>query len=92
MPSVTSGKVLVTGANGYVAFWVVKDLLEAGYSVRGTVRSASKAKYIQDYFKFYGDKLEIVVVEDITKVSMVYSVFLLLATSAESFTHTYIYS
>ncbi|THH22527.1 hypothetical protein EUX98_g8165 [Antrodiella citrinella] len=62
-----SRKVLVTGANGYIAFWVVKDLLEAGYEVRGTVRSQSKAKYIQDYFKSYGDKLEIVVVDDITK-------------------------
>ena len=69
MPVVTSGKVLVTGANGYIAFWVVKGLLEAGYSVRGTVRSASKAKHVQDYFKSYGDKLEIVVVEDITKAS-----------------------
>lgn len=68
MPAVTSGKVLVTGANGYIAFWVVKGLLEAGYSVRGTVRSESKVKYIKDYFKSYGDKLEVVVVEDIANV------------------------
>lgn len=68
MPTVDSGKVLVTGVNGYLAIWVVKSLLEAGYSVRGTVRSASKAKYIQDYFSSYGDKLEVVVVADITKV------------------------
>ena len=32
-------KVLVTGANGYIAIWLVAMLLEKGYSVRGTVRS-----------------------------------------------------
>jgi nucleoside-diphosphate-sugar epimerase len=31
--------VLVTGASGYIASHCVKDLLEQGYSVRGTVRS-----------------------------------------------------
>ncbi|KAH9956974.1 hypothetical protein BC827DRAFT_1270549 [Russula dissimulans] len=31
-----SAKVLVTGANGYLATWVVKKYLEAQYSVRGT--------------------------------------------------------
>lgn len=68
MPAVTSGKVLVTGANGYVAAWVLKDLLDNGFSVRGTVRSESKAKYLREYFKAFEDKLELVVVEDIMKV------------------------
>ena len=49
MPTVSSGKVLVTGANGYVAFWVVEKLLAAGYEVRGTVRSESKAKHNNRY-------------------------------------------
>ena len=41
-----SDPVLVTGAAGYVASWVVKNLLESGYHVIGTVRSlASKDKY-----------------------------------------------
>jgi len=31
--------VLVTGASGYIALWVVKTLLAAGFRVRGTVRS-----------------------------------------------------
>jgi nucleoside-diphosphate-sugar epimerase len=30
--------VLVTGASGYIASWVVKDLLEAGFTVHATVR------------------------------------------------------
>ncbi len=67
MPAVNSGKILVSGANGYIAVWVVKKLLEQGYSVRGTVRSESKGTHLKEIFKEYGDKLEIVVVEDITK-------------------------
>ncbi len=34
--------VLVTGAGGYVASWLVKGLLEAGHTVHGTVRDPSK--------------------------------------------------
>ncbi|MEQ1438856.1 aldehyde reductase [Fontimonas sp. SYSU GA230001] len=34
--------VLVTGASGYVASWLVRDLLEAGYTVHGTVRDPQK--------------------------------------------------
>lgn len=35
--------VLVTGATGYVASWIVRYLLEDGYVVRGTVRNPDKA-------------------------------------------------
>jgi nucleoside-diphosphate-sugar epimerase len=74
MPLVSApAKVLVTGANGYIAIWVVRLLLEQGYIVRGTVRSADKGKYITDYFGkmgFGSDKLEIVIVSDIAKVSV----------------------
>ncbi|KAK7687131.1 hypothetical protein QCA50_009634 [Cerrena zonata] len=67
MPSITTGKVLVTGANGFIAVWLVKDLLEKGFSVRGTVRSEAKGEHIKKLFSQYGDKLEIVIVDDITK-------------------------
>ncbi|KAG1802497.1 hypothetical protein EV424DRAFT_1435252 [Suillus variegatus] len=60
-------KVLVSGANGYIAVWVVRTLLEKGYSVRGTVRSEEKAVHLRQLFSSYGDKHEVVVVEDITK-------------------------
>ncbi len=60
-------KVLVTGANGYLATWVVKKYLEAGYSVRGTVRSLPKSAFLNDKFSHYGNRFELVVVEDITK-------------------------
>lgn len=42
-----SGLVLVTGANGFVGKWVVIELLRAGFSVRGTVRSESKAEAVR---------------------------------------------
>lgn len=38
--------VLVTGASGYVACHVVKQLQEAGYRVRGTVRSLKNAERV----------------------------------------------
>ncbi|KZT58723.1 NAD(P)-binding protein [Calocera cornea HHB12733] len=60
-------KVLVTGANGYIAVWIVRILLEQGYAVRGTVRSAPKGDYLKKLFEKEGEKFEYVVVDDITK-------------------------
>lgn len=69
MPSISAGdKVLVTGANGYIAIWIVQKLLEKGYRVRAAVRTTSKGQHLQEYFKSYGDKLEMVYVPDIEKV------------------------
>ncbi|KAK6995939.1 D-lactaldehyde dehydrogenase [Favolaschia claudopus] len=59
MPIATTGKVLVSGANGFLAVWVVRAFLENGYSVRGAVRSADKGEY--------REKFEVVEVPDITK-------------------------
>ncbi|RPD79310.1 NAD(P)-binding protein [Lentinus tigrinus ALCF2SS1-7] len=68
MPAVVSGKVLVTGANGYVAAWVLEDLLENGFAVRGTVRSESKTAHLREHLKAFGEKLEFVIVDDMTGV------------------------
>ena len=38
--------VLVTGATGYIAGHIVSQLLSAGYSVRGTVRSLHDSKAV----------------------------------------------
>lgn len=38
--------ILVTGATGYIASWIIKQLIDEGYTVHGTVRSLSnKEKY-----------------------------------------------
>jgi uncharacterized protein YbjT (DUF2867 family) len=37
---------MVTGASGYIAGWIVKDLLEAGHTVHATVRNPDKAKSV----------------------------------------------
>ena len=68
MPAISSGWVLLTGANGYIATWIFKKLLEQGFSVRGTVRSSEKGIHLQEAFKSYGSKVEVVVIPDITKV------------------------
>ena len=69
MPAIApASKVLVSGANGYIATWVVRKLLEHGYAVRGTVRTETKGAFLLDMFKSYADKLELVVVEDIARV------------------------
>lgn len=41
------GLVLVTGASGFVGKWTTIELLRAGYSVRGTVRSEAKAEQVR---------------------------------------------
>jgi len=61
-------QVLVSGANGYIAAWVIRTLLERGYRVRGTVRSEEKGIHLKKIFRAYNDKFELVVVPDITKV------------------------
>jgi uncharacterized protein YbjT (DUF2867 family) len=66
----TGAKVLVTGANGYIAIHVVDQLLKAGYAVRGTVRSEKKTLHLKQVFAAYGDKLELIIVDDITRVCL----------------------
>lgn len=69
MPAIAHGdKVLVTGANGFLAVHVIEILLKRGYAVRGTVRSSDKEAHLYKLFKEYGDKFELRDVKDITAV------------------------
>ena len=70
-------KVLVTGANGFIAVWIVQVLIERGYSVAGTVRSESKGTYLKEKF---GDKFEFVVLGGL-EVSIKCPIFKLLEQS-----------
>ncbi|HEX4870700.1 MAG TPA: aldehyde reductase [Nevskiaceae bacterium] len=45
--SATAAPVLVTGAAGYVASWIVRRLLEQGYRVHGTVRDPAKPRGLE---------------------------------------------
>ncbi|CUA77275.1 Putative NADPH-dependent methylglyoxal reductase GRP2 [Rhizoctonia solani] len=68
MPFIQSpAKILLTGANGYYAVHVIKDLLERGYTVVGTVRSESKGEDLVKVFSSYPGKFSYAVVHDIVK-------------------------
>ncbi|WJX87941.1 Coumarine and phenylpropanoid biosynthesis [Trifolium repens] len=51
------GKVVcVTGAAGFIASWIVKFLLQRGYTVRGTVRDPSNPKKVDHLLNLDGAK------------------------------------
>ena len=57
-----STPILVTGASGFIASWIVKYLLEDGFTVHGTVRSLEKArkvKHLQEMQAEYGDRIKL---------------------------------
>jgi len=68
-PAIPKGSlVLITGINGYVGSHVADQFLEAGYRVRGTTRDLKKAAGLKQLWerKYGADKLELVVVKDIS--------------------------
>ena len=67
MSTIAKGSiVLVTGANGFIGAHVADQVLQAGYTVRGTVRSKEKANWLYERFDAnYGKgKFEAVEVPD----------------------------
>jgi len=62
----SKGTVLITGVNGFIASRTAETFLEAGFSVRGTVRRFASGKALQEVLAQYGSKLELVEVPDIT--------------------------
>ncbi|GAU22587.1 hypothetical protein TSUD_93550 [Trifolium subterraneum] len=62
MKNSCEGKVVcVTGASGYIASWLVKFLLQRGYTVRATVRDPSNPNKVDHLLKLDGakEKLEL---------------------------------
>ncbi|KAE9396628.1 NAD(P)-binding protein [Gymnopus androsaceus JB14] len=56
-------RILVTGANGFLGAHIVKEALDSGYIVRGTVRSSEKAEELKKVFP--SDKFETTIVPDL---------------------------
>ena len=54
----SKGLVLVTGANGFVGTAVTRSFADAGYLVRGTIRSQGKVKDWEKWNPEYKDKVE----------------------------------
>jgi nucleoside-diphosphate-sugar epimerase len=63
-------KVLVTGANGYIASHIVDQLLGLGYRVRGTVRDITRHSWMLHLFSgrypYAKERFELVEVRDLT--------------------------
>ncbi|KAF7134161.1 hypothetical protein CNMCM5793_005840 [Aspergillus hiratsukae] len=60
-----SETILVTGASGFVASHIIQSFLEAGYEVRGTVRSSSTAERIRSRYPLFLKQLSFAIVPDI---------------------------
>jgi nucleoside-diphosphate-sugar epimerase len=59
------GKVLGSGANGYIARWIVR-CLEKGYPVRAAARSLDKGRHLLELFKSFRERFELASVSNIT--------------------------
>ncbi|KAK7036570.1 hypothetical protein VNI00_011503 [Paramarasmius palmivorus] len=66
MPALTDNisTILVTGANGYIASWIVGLLLKKGYTVRAAVRNESRGQQLADTYHTYGRQLQLFPVGD----------------------------
>lgn len=58
--------VLVTGITGFIGAHVAKQLLQAGYHVRGTVRSMEKANELVRLNPDFKDEVEFVIVKELS--------------------------
>lgn len=59
--------MLLTGATGFIASYILGILLDHGYHVICTVRSVEKAQWLVDTYKSKQGQFEFAVVEDIAK-------------------------
>ncbi|KAF5003681.1 hypothetical protein FDECE_9791 [Fusarium decemcellulare] len=69
MTSPSEQTLLVTGANGFLAGHIIKEALNRGYHVRGTVRSEASAEKVRSLFADHGSKLSVAIVPDFTAES-----------------------
>ena len=62
--------ILVTGVNGLVGSYVVDQVLNYGYHVRGTVRDKTKSDWMREYFdqKYGRGKFELVELKELDRM------------------------
>lgn len=65
-PPPSEQTVLITGISGFVGSWITHTFLEAGYNVRGTIRSEQSIEGLKKLHAKYADQLSFAVVPDIT--------------------------
>jgi len=65
MVAVTSGKVLITGASGYIGAWNVKYLVELGFTIVAALRSDAAGEFLVNRFPEYKGKVSYVIIKDI---------------------------
>ncbi len=56
--------VLITSVSGFVASWITPAFLDAGYNVRGTVRSEKSIESIKEKHPKHADRLSFTIVPD----------------------------
>lgn len=65
-PAPSDQTILITGISGFVASHIAHTFLDAGYKVRGTVRSDKSIDSVKKAHAKYADRLSFTVVPDIT--------------------------
>ncbi|UPL02888.1 hypothetical protein LCI18_013822 [Fusarium solani-melongenae] len=66
-----SSRIFITGSTGFIGSHVVALALESGYSVRLSVRKESQIQELKTRFHSHGDRLEVLLLSDITDASAV---------------------
>ena len=61
------GSILITAVNGYIGSNLANEFLSRGYRVRGTVRSLTRCRWLQEVFdeRFGGGRFTMVQLEDL---------------------------
>ena len=71
VPMITNKPICVTGASGFIASYLIRELLDCGYNVRGTVRGLTEGSKYEYLTSLLGapERLELMQAELLTEGS-----------------------